>query len=316
MPETPRKIHAQMDWVSAARIESARVIAVSASDPRGPAPSTDVEELLCNEADMAFRRRVRTVVELLDAEPDDRILDAGCGHGFYLRVLAELGRRGSVGVEFRTEWLEQGRRELEGLGPVLVRGDVCRLSFADASFDRAILSEVIEHVADDAAALAEAHRVLRLGAVLVVTVPHARYPFLWDPVNKVLETVFATHLPREPLWLGGIWADHDRLYTPELVVERVERAGFRVTDVRKLTHYCIPFAHHLYYGLGKSLLQSGLLPRSLHDAADRFRFDAPPPRRWNPMRPALAMLRAIDRWNDRRDDFATYLNIAVRAVKR
>lgn len=292
------------------------MIAVSASDRPGTRPSTDVEDLLRNEADMAFRRRVRTVVELLGAVPSDRILDAGCGHGFYLRVLAELGCRQSVGVEFRPEWLTQGRRELEALGPALVRGDVCRLGFADQSFDKAILSEVIEHVADDAAALAEAHRVLRPGAVLVVTVPHARYPFLWDPVNKVLENVFGTHLPREPLWLGGIWADHDRLYTPELAVERIEQAGFRVSEVRKLTHYCIPFAHHLYYGLGKSLLQSGLLPRSIHDAADRFRFGEPPPRRWNPMRPALAMLRAIDRWNERREDFATYLNIAVRAVKR
>ena len=265
---------------------------------------------------MAFRRRVRTVLELLGAEPTDRVLDGGCGHGFYLRLLAELGRTRSVGVEFRPEWIAQGRRELAGRGPALVRGDVGRLAFASASFDKMILSEVIEHVPDDAAALAEAHRVLKPGGALVVTVPHADYPFLWDPVNKILERVFSTHLPREPLWLGGIWADHYRLYTPDLLVERVEAAGFRVTELRKLTHSCIPFANHLYYGLGKSLLLSGWLPGSIRDAADRFRFDESPPRKWNPVRVAIRGLEAIDRRNDRRDDFRTYLNIAVRAVKR
>ncbi|MGH7803523.1 MAG: hypothetical protein ACREQJ_04190, partial [Candidatus Binatia bacterium] len=142
------------------------------------------------------------------------------------------------------------------------------------------------------------------------------YPFLWDPVNKLLERVFSTHLPREPLWLGGIWADHFRLYTPDMLVERLERAGFCVTELRKLTHSCIPFAHHLYYGLGKSLLQSGLLPRSIHDAADRFRFRSAPPRAWNPMHLAIRILHAVDLRNDRRNDFRTYLNIAVRAVKR
>jgi SAM-dependent methyltransferase len=189
------------------------------------------------------------------------------------------------------------------------------LSFADASFDKAILTEVIEHVADDTAALHETHRVLRPGGVAVVTVPHANYPLLWDPINKVLERVFGTHLPPEPLWLGGIWADHCRLYSPEQVVARLEETGFRVTDVRKLTHYCLPFAHHLYYGLGKWLLLSGWLPGSMHTAADRFRYRDAPAGAANPIRLAIRALHALDRRNEGRDDFATYLNIAVRAVR-
>jgi len=280
-----------------------------------PGTAADLDDLLRNEADMAFRRRVRTVLELLAAQPDERILDAGCGHGFYLRLLADLGCQRSVGVECRAAWLEQGRAELADSGPQLVRGDVCRLPCADGSFDKAILSEVIEHVADDHAALTETRRVLRPGGVAVITVPHANYPLLWDPINKFLERVFGTHLPREPLWLGGIYADHYRLYTPDGLVDRLHSAGFRVTDVRKLTHYCLPFAHHLYYGLGKSLLLSGWLPRSLRGAADRFRYRDPPAGAANPIALAIRGLRAIDRANDRGTEFRTYLNIAVRAVR-
>jgi SAM-dependent methyltransferase len=275
-----------------------------------------LDDVLRNEADMAFRRRVRAVLEFLAPQSNDRILDAGCGHGYYLRVLFDLWAARGVGVEYRPNWIEQGRRELAGTAATLVRGDVCRLSFVPESFDKVIMSEVLEHVPDDVAALREAHRVMRPGGILAITVPHTNYPFLWDPINKILEGVFRTHLPREPLWLGGIWADHFRLYRPDALVGLVERAGFEVAEIRRLTHYCFPFAHHLYYGLGKSLLMSGLLPRSLSNAADRFRYRENSGSRSNPINLAIRLLLAIDSLNDRCPDHASYLNIAVKAIRR
>jgi SAM-dependent methyltransferase len=290
-----------------------------------PAPTTEsaptsrtltLDDVLRNEADMAFRRRVRAVLDFLAPQANDRILDAGCGHGYYLRVLSDLWAVRGVGVEYRPSWIDQGRRELAGTGATLVRGDVCRLSFVAECFDKVIMSEVLEHVPDDAAALREAHRVMRPDGILAITVPHTNYPFFWDPVNKVLERVFRTHLPREPLWLGGIWADHFRLYTPAALLGLVERSGFEVVEVRRLTHYCFPFAHHLYYGLGKSLLMSGLLPRSLSNAADRFRYRENSGGRANPINLAIRLLRSIDSLNDRRPDHASYLNLAVKAIRR
>jgi SAM-dependent methyltransferase len=49
--------------------------------------------------------------------------------------------------------------------------DLQALSFADARFDLVTASEVFEHVADDRAAFAEVHRVLRPVGTLVLTVP-------------------------------------------------------------------------------------------------------------------------------------------------
>lgn len=49
--------------------------------------------------------------------------------------------------------------------------DVQSLSFADGTFDLVTHTEVLEHVADDARALAELQRVLRPGGVLAFTVP-------------------------------------------------------------------------------------------------------------------------------------------------
>ena len=49
--------------------------------------------------------------------------------------------------------------------------DATRLPFADGSFDAVIAAEILEHVPDDAAALAEVARVLRPGGTVAVTVP-------------------------------------------------------------------------------------------------------------------------------------------------
>jgi ubiquinone/menaquinone biosynthesis C-methylase UbiE len=275
-----------------------------------------LRDILRNEADMAFRRRVRTVFHFLEPRPGDRILDSGCGHGFYLKALAEIAHPRTAGVEYRAMWIEHARRELSGTGAHLVRGDVCSLPFASESFDKAIMSEVLEHVPDDMSALREAWRVLRPGGTIAITVPHANYPLLWDPVNKILERVLGTHLPSEPLWLGGIWADHFRLYRPEEIVERLAQSGFEVVEVHRLTHYCIPFAHHLFYGLGKALLLSGWLPRSFRNRADRFRYREGTSQRFHPMNVILRLLAAVDARNERRQDYSTYLNIGVKAVRR
>ena len=50
-------------------------------------------------------------------------------------------------------------------------GDALRLPFPDATFDRVICAEVLEHVPDDRAAMAEIARVLRPGGTAAVTVP-------------------------------------------------------------------------------------------------------------------------------------------------
>jgi SAM-dependent methyltransferase len=52
-----------------------------------------------------------------------------------------------------------------------VQGDALALPFADATFDRVVASEVLEHVPDDAGALRELARVLRPGGTLAATVP-------------------------------------------------------------------------------------------------------------------------------------------------
>lgn len=273
-----------------------------------------LRRLTRNELDIAFRRRAWTVLEWLGAPRGRRILDAGCGRGFYLKMIRRLGAGRLVGVDFEPPLLARARRTTAGLGVGLAAASVTALPFAAGSFAAVVLSEVLEHVADDRAALAEAWRLLEPGGLLIVTVPHADYPFLWDPLNKTLEAAFGAPIRRGPL--AGIWANHLRLYTPEELRARIEAAGFAVEEERSFTRRCPPFTHNLLYGLGKPLLESGLPGTGWTRAADRAGFDREEGSRWHPLRLVRALFDRIDRGNLPAEPAGrSTVNLAVKARK-
>jgi SAM-dependent methyltransferase len=140
------------------------------------------------------------------------------------------------------------------------------LPFADGAFDAVLLSEVLEHVDDDAGALREAVRLLRPGGLALLSVPHLDFPFAWDPLNKVLAR-FGTRIRRGPF--AGIWANHARLYTPEALRRLAESAGLDVEQERSFVRRSLPFVHLLLYGIGKPLLEAPGIGRRLEARAGR-----------------------------------------------
>jgi SAM-dependent methyltransferase len=119
------------------------------------------------------RRVIRAELDRLPLPSGARVLDAGCGSG---RTLQELVDYGDVsGIELNTEAaaLARGR----ALGDVQV-GRLEELPWEDETFDLITCLDVIEHVPDDTAALAELRRVCRSGGWLLVTVP--AYQALWS----------------------------------------------------------------------------------------------------------------------------------------
>ena len=160
--------------------------------------------------------------ERLGLRAGERILDLGCGAG---RHAFECLRRGASVVAFDSDAVElkevaalmaameeAGEVPSPGTGTAL-RGTALALPFADASFDRVIAAEVLEHIGGDVPALRELSRVLRPGGRIAVTVP--RYgPEL---VNWALSEQYHT-VP------GG----HIRIYRRSQLVARLGSAGLRV----------------------------------------------------------------------------------------
>ncbi|MGC9359263.1 MAG: methyltransferase domain-containing protein, partial [Anaerolineae bacterium] len=212
-----------------------------------------LDRLLRNESDTAYKRRVRWVLRRLAPEPGQAILDGGTGMGFYLKAVSTLWPDLPLaGVDLDTAALKYAKGHL-GDCALLARARIEDLPFADGSFDRIILSEVLEHLEDDAVGLQEIVRVLAPGGLLAITVPPASFSGWFDPLNRAFMTVGCPPVRRGPF--AGIWANHVRLYDPEELHGLVRSQGLRILDTANLTHYCFPGSQFLVYTVGKTLLQ-------------------------------------------------------------
>ena len=157
--------------------------------------------------------------ERLGVGPGDLVLDLGCGFG---RHAFEAARRGAsvVALDAGADEVAQVRGTLgamveagelaPGHPATAVQGDALALPFADATFDRVIASEVLEHIPDDTAAMRELARVLRPGGAMAVTVPRC--------VPEAINWALSDEYHDTP---GG----HVRIYRRSTLERRLSSAG-------------------------------------------------------------------------------------------
>ena len=166
---------------------------------------TDTEEVYSRYSRSASKRRAwaadnpgnaairaELLTELLQlAAPElratGRILDLGCGTGWWLRTLAEAGIDPArlEGVDLLPARVEAARRVLPGARVAV--GDARRLELDDARFSLVLLFTVISSLASATevrAALGEARRMLAPGALLLIYEPR-----LANPLNRHTRTL-------------------------------------------------------------------------------------------------------------------------------
>lgn len=160
----------------------------------------------------------------LGLAPGELFLDAGAGFGRHAYEAARLGAR-VVALDWAADEVVTTRNTFAAMAAAgeitsdrfvaCLRGDATRLPFADATFDRVVTSEVLEHIDADSAAMAELHRVLKPGGTLAATVP------TWFPekINWMLSDEY--HAPKSP---GG----HVRIYSATELKAKLRSAGLDV----------------------------------------------------------------------------------------
>ncbi|WP_249137174.1 class I SAM-dependent methyltransferase [Bradyrhizobium tropiciagri] len=124
-----------------------------------------------------FKARTAALFGLLGTADlnGQRWLDAGCGTGTLSRLLAARGCD-VTGVDASPEMIAAARSRLAD--PTAERltfrqiPTIANLPFADRSFDGVLCASVLEYVPEVAQCLAQIHRVLRPGGVLLVSIPN------------------------------------------------------------------------------------------------------------------------------------------------
>jgi 2-polyprenyl-3-methyl-5-hydroxy-6-metoxy-1,4-benzoquinol methylase len=158
------------------------------------------------------RRGLDGDVRFLQALPQGRLLDVGCGSGDWLALMMGLGWRG-VGLDFDENAVKVGRTR----GLDVTCGALEQQNYADNSFDAVALSHVIEHVPDPVQTLAECRRILKPGGKLVVVTPN---------------TSSLSHRMFKQDWRGLEPPRHLHIFSNRSLPSLLARAGFENVSIR------------------------------------------------------------------------------------
>lgn len=120
-----------------------------------------------------YREKMRAIHRVAPDRPLAEVLEVGGGRSGTTALLFPGARVTNLDMDASCAEAPCNRQPRVRF----VEGDATRLPFADASFDAVTMFDVIEHVPDDAAAIAEALRVLRPGGYLLLSTPNERWRF-------------------------------------------------------------------------------------------------------------------------------------------
>jgi SAM-dependent methyltransferase len=153
--------------------------------------------------------RLQALWRFLRVRPGMQVLDVGCGRG---ELVVHCGLAGvpATGIDYSTAGLrlaEQAIGHAEGLDrdgwqrPSLALGNAQQLSFREGTFDRIVMSDIVEHLypGELSTALAEAYRVLAPGGELLIhTMPNLWYYRYGYPLFRLVQHVRGMSLPADP----------------------------------------------------------------------------------------------------------------------
>lgn len=215
--------------------------------------------------DAVAGRRLRTIARLLGRGPAGlRLLDVGCSSGAFLASARALGVD-AEGVELSPEAAATAR----AAGFRVFTGRLEDARFADGAFDAIALIELIEHLSDPRALLAECRRILRPGGIVMATTP-----------NGASLTARALGARWEVFSLAGM-GGHVSFFNPRSLALLAERTGFALArletrHVRLAEKGRLPKPLYVLAKLAAGALDApARLARAGHDFTAFFRARAP-----------------------------------------
>jgi ubiquinone/menaquinone biosynthesis C-methylase UbiE len=187
--------------------------------------------------------------EILEGKKWKRLIDLGCGSGYYSRVFASKNTK-VVGVDRSETQLDIATKieKEQGLGIEYIKSDLRKLrKIKSYTFDVALLVYVLMEISDKKTIgriLNEAHRVLKRGGILIIAQVH---PFNFNRESSILtktlskkgDSYFVNGTPviTKALLKDGkymVFGD-DHHYTLEFLLNSLIEAGFALDSIKELS---------------------------------------------------------------------------------
>ena len=174
---------------------------------------------------------------------DKRILDAGCGGGFYSLLAARKGGSNIVLLDFESVCVKAAKLNLlknAGLNTKGIRADVTKLPLRSEIFDFVLCIDLVEHIRSDDSLLKEVKRILNVGGLLLISTQNS------FSLNYLIEGFFHHQVLKKRKWMG--WdPTHVRFYNPKSLFSLLRDIGFEITNVSGT--YFIPYRLFFWEGL-------------------------------------------------------------------
>jgi SAM-dependent methyltransferase len=154
-----------------------------------------------------------------------RVLDLGCGTGFFLAELEQL-RPGAVGLDISHDMLRVSEQYVPGAR--VLTADAERLPFVEGSFEAIFCKGSLHHTRDHVRFLANCRRALTPRGVLILSEPCND-----NPLIRLARYVMYRLSPHFDLGDAG--------FTRKGLIELCERAGFEVAACERYGVFAYAF---------------------------------------------------------------------------
>jgi len=170
---------------------------------------------------------------------DLKVVDLGCGFGWFCRWAHEAGASRVLGLDLSEKMLARARSETVGAAVTYEIADLDELVLPEAGFDLVFSSLAFHYVADAARLYATIHRALVPGGRLVFSTEHPVYMSPTRPGWQVADDGskvwpvdrYLVEGPRVTDWLSPGVVKHHR--TIATTLNLLIAAGLRIDQVRE-----------------------------------------------------------------------------------
>lgn len=177
---------------------------------------------------------------IAEVNRSNHLLNAGCGDGYFDLFLKKKAKK-ITSFDINKSDLRIARMINPEKRIKYKLLNIESLPFKSNYFDTVVCIDVLEHLNNSQIALKELVRVLKNGGKLIISVPSKDFPFVYDPINYLLNRLFNKRL------FIGAWAfGHKRLYTTSKLKKQAIQYKLKTEKIKYLSHFLSGFFENSY----------------------------------------------------------------------